>query len=410
MKPRQLLQVALGILAAIGGFVDIGELVFNGQAGGTFGYSLIWAVLLGLIGILVYAEMCGRVAAVSQRAVFDLIRERMGFLMGLVTLVAAELVCLLTLTAETGGVALVLRMLTGLPYGVLLVVAVAALLLMTWFLPFEWLERIFGYVGLSLLVFAVAAVLLHPDWGSVARGALPSLDAGKPALYLYFAIVLIATTVSPYEVYFYSSGGVEDRWTKEDLKLNRLTVFLGFGLGALLSTSLLVVSAKVLLPASVSPQHMGSTALTAAVALGPIGLILGLLGMLFAVGGAALETSLAGAYSLAQFLGWPWGKFRHPVHAPRFTIAWIVMFVIAGLILATGVDPVRVTEYAVIFAAVAMPFTYLPVLLAANDKSYMGGQKNGWLANSLGWAFLGVITLSAVLAIPLLVITNGGQG
>ena len=32
--------IALGILAAIGGFVDIGDLVFNVSAGATFGYEL----------------------------------------------------------------------------------------------------------------------------------------------------------------------------------------------------------------------------------------------------------------------------------------------------------------------------------------------------------------------------------
>jgi len=36
------LQIALGLIAAIGGFVDIGDLVFNTQAGATYGYSLLW--------------------------------------------------------------------------------------------------------------------------------------------------------------------------------------------------------------------------------------------------------------------------------------------------------------------------------------------------------------------------------
>src|SRR5207237_10493529 len=125
---RAILQVALGILAAIGGFVDIGELVFNGQAGSRFGYSLVWAILVGLGGILVYSEMSGRVAAVSRRAVFDLIRERAGFQLGLVTLLAAALVCLMTLTAELGGVVLVLMMFTGLHLPLLIQVVSVVLL------------------------------------------------------------------------------------------------------------------------------------------------------------------------------------------------------------------------------------------------------------------------------------------
>ena len=62
---KNIFGVALGILAAIGGFVDIGDIVFNVAAGATFGYQLLWAVVIGVGGIITYAEMCGRVAAVS---------------------------------------------------------------------------------------------------------------------------------------------------------------------------------------------------------------------------------------------------------------------------------------------------------------------------------------------------------
>ena len=75
---KTVFSIALGIIAAIGGYVDIGDLVFNTTAGATFGYQLLWAVVLGVGGIIVYAEMCGRVAAVSKRAVFDVVRERLG--------------------------------------------------------------------------------------------------------------------------------------------------------------------------------------------------------------------------------------------------------------------------------------------------------------------------------------------
>ena len=38
----------------------------------------------------------------------------------------------------------------------------------------------------------------------------------------------------------------------------------------------------------------------------------------------------------------------------------------------TGVDPILVTEYSVIFSVVALPATYIPILLVANDRAYMG--------------------------------------
>jgi len=39
---KNILEVFLGILTAMGGFVEIGELVFTVNAGVKFGYKLLW--------------------------------------------------------------------------------------------------------------------------------------------------------------------------------------------------------------------------------------------------------------------------------------------------------------------------------------------------------------------------------
>jgi len=58
------------------------------------------------------------------------------------------------------------------------VVLAAALAVIIWATSFEWLERIFGYGGLCLLVFAVAAVKLNPSWGEVGNGFVPHYGKG----------------------------------------------------------------------------------------------------------------------------------------------------------------------------------------------------------------------------------------
>ena len=87
-----------------------------------------------------------------------------------------------------------------------------------------------------------------------------------------------------------------------------------------------------------------------------------------------------------------------------------MIFALALLVVMTGYDPVKLTEYSVIFSVVALPLTYLPILLIANDRAYMGSHTNGRLANVLGVVYFAIILLVAVAAIPLLVLTNGGQG
>ena len=73
---RAIFSIALGVIAAIGGFVDIGDLVFNAQAGATLGYAALWATPVGVLGIIVFAEMSGRIVAISKKPNFVLVRER----------------------------------------------------------------------------------------------------------------------------------------------------------------------------------------------------------------------------------------------------------------------------------------------------------------------------------------------
>jgi manganese transport protein len=405
---RKIFQVALGIIAAIGGFVDIGELVFNTQAGAVYRYQLLWAVPVGVIGIVVFAEMTGRVATVSGRPVFDVVRMRMGLNVGLVTLVASLLINLVTLAAEVGGAAIVLELLFDVGVSTLILVAVIGLVLIVYFVPFGGIERTFGYLGCALLVYVAAAVHLKPDWHQVSQGLIPSWHSS--ALYAYFVVGVIGAALVPYEVYFYSSGAIEDRWSVDDLGLNRANAVLGFTLGGILSIALIVVAGEVFFAPKVQPGYLGTTALGAQHAYGEAGLLLALLGMLFAVGGAAVECAFSGAYTLAQFAGWEWGKYRPPREAPRFTLAWMIFFALAFVVVETGVDPVLLTEYAVILSVVALPLTYLPVLLIARDRTFMGERANGLLANTFGCLYFAILLVVSLAAIPLMLVTDGGAG
>ena len=411
---KKALELFLGILTAMGGFVEIGELTFALNAGSKFQYSLLWIVVLGTIGIMTYCEMAGRIAAVRKQPVFNLIRERVGFNAGLITLVAANLVSLLTCAAEVGAIAMLWQLLSGWPYRLLILLALLFFLVVVWFFSFKWIERVFGLLGLLMIVFIVTAWKFAPDWQQFAAGLVPTapkLDSSHEyVVYAYFAVALLSSIMLPYETYFYASGGIEDKWKSSDLMLNRVVVIVGFTLGSLLAIALIVIGARFLAPLQIEAELPGTAALAAGSQLGKAGLLIALAGMFFAFAGAAIENALTGAYNMAQFFGWPWGKFRAPREAARFTLSWISVFVMAAAIVLTGVDPVAVVEYSIVFSVVILPLTYFPMLLVARDKDVMGKFANGVIANVLGWGYLAVICVAAVAAIPLLIATHGGQG
>lgn len=401
-------------MTAVGGFVDISELVFAAQAGSSFGYALIWVFAFSTVGIMILGEMSGRVAAVAKQPVFNLMRHRLGLKLGLVTLGASLISNLITCAAEIGGASIILHLLTGAPYLLMAAAMVVVLIATIWVLPFKWIERTYGLLGLFMIVFAVALVKLHPPWADIAAGFVPQVPAGlssrERANFAYFGVAIISAVMFPYEVYFYSSGGIEEEWGVKDLPMNRINCVVGFGLGSLLAIAILCNSAQLFGPLHIDPQLPGSAALQPQQPMGRLGLLLALLGILFAVAGAAIETCLANAYSVAQFFGWKWGRNKKPWDTPRFTLVWIAIFVLALLIVLTGVDVMQLVEYAVLFSIVVLPLTYLPLLLLASDRHFMQEHRNGVIANWLGWIYFAVIVLAAVAAVPLFILTSGGQG
>ena len=120
----------------------------------------------------------------------------------------------MTLAAEIGGIGLALQLLSGLNYrGLLLVAAPLRSVVIVWVIALRRGSSVFSAIAAStLLVFAVAAIKLHPDWGASRSGFAPHrrTPATSP-LYGFFAVGLIGAATVPYEVYFYSSGGVEER-------------------------------------------------------------------------------------------------------------------------------------------------------------------------------------------------------
>ncbi|RKN40185.1 NRAMP family divalent metal transporter [Micromonospora endolithica] len=407
---RRLLAGTLGILSAVGGFVDIGDLVAASQAGARFGMAHAWVLLLGVVGICAYAEMAGRIAAVSGRAVFDLVRERLGARVALLNLLASYLVTVLTLAAELGGVALALRLATGVPYLVWVPVAGLAVWLVLWRMRFQLMERVFGLAGLALVVFAVALWWLPTDWAELGRGVLRPGDGGQGwGAYWFVAVALFASTVSPYEVFFFSSGAVEERWSAADLAAARSGVLIGFPVGGFLALALIATATVVLHPAGVSVTSLDQVATPVVVAFGAVGLAVAAIGFFAVTFGAALETGLSAAYAAAQYFGWQWGKRVRPREAARFHTVLLVSVLLGVLVLLTTVDPVTLTEYMLVVSAVVLPLTYLPILVVANDRTYLGDRVNGRWLNLLGAVFLLVIVAASVAAVPLAITTGLGR-
>jgi len=318
---------------------------------------------------------------------------------------------LLTLAAEIGGVGITLQLASGINYLLWVPLIGFAVWLVVWRVPFGVMENVLGLLGLTLAVFVVALFFLPVHWTALLSGAVhPSVPAGEGhPTWWFYAISLIGAAVIPYQVVFFSAGGIEEGWKPRDLLEMRLNVLVGFPLGGLLSLAIMAAAVPVLQPRNVDVQRLEQVGLPVALALGRWGLALALLGFFVATFAAAAECMLSLGYAAAQYFGWPWGKFRTPRQAPRFHLVMLASVIAGTALVLTTIDPVQVTIVSVVLGAAAIPLTYFPIIVVANDRAHMGRHVNRRWMNALGAVFLAVMLIVSVVTVPLLFATKAGQ-
>lgn len=401
MNTQKLLQVTLGILTSIGGFLDVGAIATAAEAGASFGFQLIWAIVLGTICVIVLVEMSGRLAAVSKHTVVDAMRERLGFGFYLFPFIAEIATDFLVLAAEIGGVSIALQLVTGISFQWWAFPVAFVAWILVWRGNFDAIENGTSLLGLVTLAFVVATFKLHPNLTQLGAGLLPTLPRQDMAHYLFVAVGILGALISPYLFYFYSSGAVENKWTEKDLGINRLVSAIGMSFGSIVSLGVLIVAALVLQPRGIGVDRYEQAALVLTEPFGMWGFYLFAASLAITCFGATVEVTLDTAYVTAQSFGWNWGENCRPKDAARFSTIYTVLLFASAALIAIGIDPLKLTLFTMAITAAILPLVVFPFLILLNDESYVGQHRNGWISNTLVIGIIGLAFVLAIIAIPL---------
>lgn len=404
---QKILQLTLGVVTSIGGFLEVGSIATSAQAGASFAYQLIWPVVLGTIVLIFLVEMSGRLAAASKLTVSGAMRDRFGFDYFVVPLVTLSVVIYLVLAAEVGGAAFALQLVTGISYRWWAVPVALLVWLILWAGPFSAVERWVPLVGLVTVVFLVGALELNLDWGALAHGLIPTMPSHDGLHYWFLVVNILGATIAPYLMYFYSSGAVEGKWDESYIGINRVIATIGMSFGALLAVAVLVVCARVFEPAGMRMEGYDQIALMLTGALGSWGFYLFAASLFVGCLGACLEIALAVAYMTAQGLGWRWGQDEEPRKVPRFVLVYTVLLALAPWLIVLGVSPLQVTSMSMALTAATLPVAIIPFIVLMNDPVYVGKHTNGWIGNCVVLFTIVMACILAVVTIPLQLLGGG---
>lgn len=388
---RWLAILGPGLIATSAGN-DAGGIATYTQAGAKFGYELIWVMILLTVSFGAVQEMCARLGAATGRGLLDLIRERFGIGWALFAVTIILIANGGVTVSEFVGIGAAMEL-----FGISKYVSVPLGAILIWYLvifgSYANVEKILLVMTLVFFAYPIAAVLAHPDWSQVAKGAFIPTVRRDPE-YLFLLVALLGTTITPYIQIFQQSSLVEKGVARRHYGPERIDAYVGAVFSNLMSISMIVATAATLY---VVGQRDVQSAADAARALEPV--VGDAATALFGVGllGATLLAGavlpLATAYAVSEAFGVPKGvnlDFRRgKVFFGLFT-ALIIIGVALALI--PGVPVMKLLVGVQVLNGILLPIILVFILLLINDKPLTGDLKNTLVNNVLGFATLILIT------------------
>ena len=393
---RWLVILGPGLIAASAGN-DAGGIATYSSTGAQYGYQLIWVMLLITVSLSVIQEMCARLGAATGRGLLDLIRERFGigwavFAIGVILVGNGGLV-----VSEFVGIGAAMEL-----FGISKYLVVPASAALIWYLivlgNYPRVEKIFLFMTLVFFAYPIAAVLAHPHWAEVARGAfIPTIH--KDPNYIFLLVALIGTTITPYMQLFQQSSVVERGGDRRRYGPERIDAYTGAIFSNLMSIFMIIATAATL--HAVGQTHI-ETAADAAKALEPVAGHFA--GMIFAVGllGASLLAAavlpLATSYAVSEAFGFSKGVSLDFRRAPLFFGLFTALLLGgAAVALIPHLPVIKLLLWIQVLNGVLLPIIIIFILLLINDGRLTGELKNTRIYNTLGWATFTLITLAIVV-------------
>jgi Mn2+/Fe2+ NRAMP family transporter len=398
-----LLALGPGLLAASAGN-DAGGIATYASAGASYGYKLLWAMVLVTICVGVVQEMSARLGAVTGKGFSDLVRENFSLRTTALILLTLFVANFGIIVSEFVGIAAAAEL-----FGISRYIAVPVAAALVWLLitrgSYARVEKIFLTLTLAFLAYIGAAFLAKPDWGAVLQQTIrPTLQLNIN--YLQLLIALIGTTISPYMQLYVQSSVVEKGVTPADYRYTRFDVYLGTLFAGIVASFIIIATAATLFPAGKQVE----TAADAARALEPVagpyaGLMFGL-GLLGASLLAAGVLPLATTYMMSEALGFERGVSRSWGEAPIF-MGLFTGLVALGAVLALipGLPLIQVLVGVYVLNGLLLPIELFAILRLVNDHELMGQHVNRGVFGALAWAIAAVVSLLSLTLIAITVLS-----
>ena len=380
-------DIGPGILIAAA-FIGPGTVTLCTIAGASFGYSLIWAIILSTFSTIILQEMSLRIGLVTRMNLAQVVRNNIKSLFFnrflLILIICSILIGNAAYEAgNISGASLGLSAIINnqsINYFPLIIGLVAFIVLYQG--DYKILERsLISLVLIMSISFFITAIMTKPNLILLVKGAIrPNINSNN----LVVVLGLIGTTVVPYNLFLHSSL-VSEKWKSIDkLKVARFESFISILIGGLVSLSIIITAA------SVNNQEITGV-IDLAKGLEPLygKFAIYFLGIgLFASGiTSSITAPLAAAYVAKSCFGW-----GDSLKSKKFRFVWILILLIGVIISMLNINPIEIIKFAQFSNSLLLPIIAIILLWLINNRNIISNKYNYKYQNLLG-SIIVIITI-----------------
>ena len=371
-------------------FIGPGTVTLCTIAGASFGYSLIWAIILSIFSTIVLQEMSLRIGLITKMNLAEVIRINIKskFINRLFLLLIICSILIGNAAYEAGNI-------TGASLGISAILNSESINYIPIFIGliafiilyqgnYKILERFLVLLVLIMSIsFFITAIMTKPNFESLLNGILsPELNSNN----IMVVLGLVGTTVVPYNLFLHSSL-VSEKWgSSNKLKVARFESFFSILIGGLISLSIIITAA------SVNNKDVNGV-IDLAKGLEPLygKFAIYFLGIgLFASGiTSSITAPLAAAYVAKSCFDWD-----DSLKSQKFRAIWIIILFSGVIASMVELNPIEIIKFAQFSNSLLLPIIAIILLWLINNKSIISQRYRYKFQNILGSI---IVILSIIL-------------
>lgn len=395
------------------GYMDPGNWATDLQGGASFGYKLIWVLLMSNLMAILLQSLSARLGIVRRRDLAQANRETYPPAVNFCLYILAEFAIAATDLAEVLGMAIGIHLLTGIPilWGVLITVLDTFLLLVLQRYGIRKMEAfIIALVATIGVSFLIELILAKPALGEVVKGFVPtSLNTNE----LYIAIGIIGATVMPHNLYLHSALVQTRKITpdtngiKKALKYNFIDSVIALNGAFFVNAAILILAASVFFKSGMEVARIEDAHRLLEPMLGTLAPLLFAIALIAAGQSSTITGTLAGQIVMEGYL-----RLRINPVIRRLITRLIAITPAVIVILMYGdkeLDSLLILSQVIL--SLQLGFAVIPLIHFVSDKETMGAFAIKPVIKIISWLVAGIlIFLNVRLVVEKAVAVFDGPG